>query len=220
PTDPEEDDAVKRTSIRRAGAALIMALVVAACGDDDASSSDTTAAGGDEVTTTVAGGEAVDDHDDTLAIPTATGPADDSLEPVVIGMINMDEGTPSYPDVSIGVDAGVELINAELGGIHGRPVEIRHCNVGVDQATNQACAQQFANDKDVNLVIHGYVFGSSFIFPILEAAELPVLLQTPLTAADFNATLAWGFQGGNAGGTAGTAGFAAKILDAQDIVVL
>lgn len=211
---------MKRTSIRRAGAALIMALVVAACGDDDASSSDTTAAGGDEVTTTVAGGEAVDDHDDTLAIPEAVGPADDSLEPVVIGMINMDEGTPSYPDVSAGVDAAAKLINAELGGIHGRPVEVRHCNVGVDQASNQKCAQEFANADDVNLVIHGYVFGSSFIFPILEAAELPVLLQTPLTAADFNATLAWGFQGGNAGGTAGTAGFAAKILDAQDIVIL
>ena len=216
---------MKRTITRRAVAlALVFALGAAACGSDDDDAKDT----GDETTETTAAtdsdsgdaGEVADDHDDTLAIPTATGPADDSLEPVVIGMINMDEGTPSYPDVSIGVDAGVELINAELGGIHGRPVEIRHCNVGVDQATNQACAQQFANDKDVNLVIHGYVFGSSFIFPILEAAELPVLLQTPLTAADFNATLAWGFQGGNAGGTAGTAGFAAKILDAQDIVVL
>ncbi|MGV3760232.1 MAG: ABC transporter substrate-binding protein [Actinomycetota bacterium] len=213
---------MKRTTIRRAGAALILALVVAACGDDDAPSSDTPAAG-DETTTTPASDTdtgADDSHDDTAAIPEPSGPADDGLEPVVIGMINMDEGTPSYPDVSVGVDAAVELINAELGGIQGRPVEVRHCNVGVDQATNQQCAQEFANDDDVNVALTGYVFGSSFVFPITEAAGLPVLLQTPLTGSDFNAKLAWGFQGGNAGGTAGTAAFAAKFLDAEEIVIL
>src|SRR3546814_19247287 len=89
----------------------------------------------------------------------------------------MDEGTPSYPDVSVGIDAGAELVNAELGGIQGRPVEIVHCNVGVDQASNQECAQKYANDDDINLVINGYVFGSGFIFPSLDAAGLPVLLQ-------------------------------------------
>lgn len=204
---------MKHTTIRRVAVALAAGLIVTGCGssDDDSSSS----GGGDtEPSSTVA------PDTDTSAIPEATGPADDSLDPLVIGMINMDEGTPSYPDVSVGVDAAVELVNAELGGIQGRPVEVRHCNVGSDQATNQACAQEFANDDDVALVINGYVFGSSFVYPILEAADVPVLIQTPLTDADFQATNGWAFQGGNAGGTAGTAAYAASFLDAENVVIL
>ncbi|HEY9557046.1 MAG TPA: ABC transporter substrate-binding protein [Acidimicrobiales bacterium] len=210
------------SSIRRTGIAVLVALVLAACGsDDDSSSADDTA---DEATTTTVEAAADDDgastDDDTSSIPEATGPADESLDPVKIGVINMDEGTPSYPDVSVGIDAGAELVNAELGGIQGRPVEIVHCNVGVDQASNQECAQKFANDDDINLVINGYVFGSGFIFPILDAAGLPVLLQTPLTSPDFQATNGYAYAGGNAGGTVGTAAFAASILDAESIVIL
>lgn len=216
-----------KSSILRRGAviaAMSLSLTAFACGDDD-----TTTNADDETTETsettsegtTDGPENVDaNHDDTAAIPEATGPADESLDPVVIGVINMDEGTPSYPDVSVGIDAAAELVNAELGGIGGHPVEIRHCNVGVDQASNQQCAQEFANDDEVGMVINGYVFGSGFVFPILEAAELPVLLQTPLTSADFQAANAYGYQGGNAGGTAGTAAYAAKFLDAKNIVIL
>src|SRR3546814_15971633 len=105
---------------------------------------------------------------------------------------------------SVGIDAGAELVNAELGGSQGRPVEIVHCSVGVDQASNQECAQKFANDDDINLVINGYVFGSGFIFPILDAAGLPVLLQTPLTSPDFQATNGYAYAGGHAGGTVRT----------------
>lgn len=215
---------MKKTTIRRIAIAALLSLTAVACGDDDDSTAAKDQEPTEETTTTAAGGDVADgeavDQDDTAAIPEATGPADESLEPVVIGMINMDEGTPSYPDVSIGVDAAAELVNAELGGIHGRPVEIRHCNVGVDQASNQECAQRFANDDDINVVINGYVFGSGFVFPILDAAGLPTLLQTPLLSADFKATNAYGYQGGNAGGTAGTAAYAAKFLDAEDIVIL
>ena len=181
---------------------------------DSAAPADTSASG----TTDASASEGVTDH--SVAIPEQAGPADESLDPVVIGVINMDEGTPSFPDVSAGIDAAAALINAELGGIQGRPVEIKHCSVGVDQASNQQCAQDFANDDTLNLVIDGYVFGSGYTLPILEAAGLPTLIQTPLTQPDFNATNAWAYQGGNAGGTAGTAAYAAKFLDAQDIVII
>lgn len=211
-----------KSSILRRGAvfaALSLSLTAFACGSDD----DTSSSSDDQPTQTTEPGEVANvdpNHDDTAAIPEATGPADESLDPVVIGVINMDEGTPSYPDVSVGIDAAAELVNAELGGINGHPVEIRHCNAGVDQASNQQCAQEFANDDSVGMVITGYVFGSGFAFPILEAAGVPVLLQTPLTSSDFQATNAYGYQGGNAGGTAGTAAFAAKFLDAENIVIL
>jgi branched-chain amino acid transport system substrate-binding protein len=206
---------VKHTTVRRAAAALALSLLVTGCGSSDDDTSSGGGGGGDEAPSST-----VAPDTDTGSIPEATGPADDSLDPVKIGMINMDEGTPSYPDVSVGVDAAVALANAELGGIQGRPIEVEHCNVGVDQASNQACAQQFANDDDVSLVITGYVFGSGFVYPILEAADVPVLIQTPLTQPDFEATNGWAFQGGNAGGTAGTAAYAAEFLDATNIVIL
>lgn len=223
--------------------AVTLSLAVAACGSDDDSSGsdastapavtdapdstdapDTTDAPDDTDTTDAAettdAAAPSDEEDHSLSIPEEVGPADESLDPVVIGVINMDEGVPSFPDVSVGIDAAAALVNAELGGIQGRPVEIRHCNVGVDQTTNQECAQDFANDGDVNIVINGYVFGAGYINPIMEAAGLPTLIQTPLTQPDFNATLGWAYQGGNAGGTAGTAAYAAKFLDAQDIVII
>lgn len=209
---------MKRTTIRRTASVLALALVVAACGDDSDDDADDSA----DVTTTEASGDAApvgDSLANTDSIPEETGPADDSLDPVVIGMVNMDEGTPSYPLVSSGVDAAAEYINAKLGGIQGRPVEVRHCNVGIDQASNQECAQEFANDDDISAVINGYVFSSSFGLPILEAAGVPVLLQTPLTPADFEAPNGFAYQGGNAGGGAGTATYAANFLDAEEIVI-
>lgn len=207
---------MKHTSIRRRGAvvALALGLLVTGCGSSDDGDDTSSGSGDGGPSSTVA------PDTDTGAIPEATGPADEALDPLVIGMINMDEGTPSYPDVSVGVDAAVELVNAELGGIQGRPVEVRHCNAGVDQASNQACAQEFANDDEVAVVITGYVFGSGFVYPILESADVPVLIQTPLTQPDFEAANGWAFQGGNAGGTSGTAAYAASFLDAENVVIL
>ncbi len=198
---------MNRTITLRTTAALAASVVALGVGGGltDAST------GTDTADSTTAGEES--------SIPTETGPADESLEPVVIGMINMDEGTPSYPLVSAGADAAAEYVNAKLGGIQGRPVEVRHCNVGVDQASNQECAQEFANDDSVSAVINGYVFSSSFGLPILEASGVPVLLQTPLTPADFNAANAYAYQGGNAGGGAGTATYAARFLGAEKIVI-
>ncbi len=84
----------------------------------------------------------------------------------------MDEGTPSYPDVSTGIDGAAALANAELGGIQGRPIEIRHCNVGVDQTTNQECAQEFANDDSVSVVINGYVAKQAADVDLLSGGRL------------------------------------------------
>ncbi|MFT4596847.1 MAG: hypothetical protein ACI9TF_001093, partial [Paracrocinitomix sp.] len=62
------------------------------------------------------------------AINNPVGPADDSLEPVVITMSNM-EGTPgvSFPEIREGFEIAVAQINNELGGINGRPIEFESC---------------------------------------------------------------------------------------------
>src|SRR5690606_31806189 len=65
-------------------------------------------------------------------------------EPIVLGMINQ-ENTPvgSYPELSSATRAAIEFVNAELGGVHGRPLELEVCNTEFSPEGSTACAQKF-----------------------------------------------------------------------------
>ncbi|GIR36278.1 MAG: hypothetical protein CM15mP49_16630 [Actinomycetota bacterium] len=58
--------------------------------------------------------------------------ADDSLEPILITLINI-EGTPvgSFPEIREGMEAARETVNATMGGMMGRPVELDSCVHGL-----------------------------------------------------------------------------------------
>src|SRR5699024_4406433 len=121
----ETGEIMKRKTLRHVALAALFALIVAACGTEEGSSAGSDS-GADATENEKAPSEATevsDDHDDSLAITEETGSADESIEPIRIGMINMSEGTPSYPDVAEGVDAGAAYANAELEGIGGHPIE-------------------------------------------------------------------------------------------------
>ncbi len=211
------------TSVLLAGA-----LVIAACGDDDDedTTSDTTAAA---APTTTAGGAAepattTDGAAPTTgasALPEETGPADESLEPVVIGWMNIDDGVPSFPATTEGFVAGMEYATERLGGIDGRPIEVRTCSVGLDDASIQQCAQQFANDDAVTLVATGYVINAGGPhYPIFESAGMPVNLQTPLQQPDLTTDIGVSYFPGNPGISAGLPYFLATYQDAQSIAVV
>ena len=203
-----------RSSRRRrrivAGTA-VLALLAGACTEDDSAGADDPVETDDASPT-----EAADDP----AIPEETGAADDSAEPVVIGAINMDDGVPSFPGVSIGYDVAADYVNEHLGGIGGRPVEIRHCSVAIDPPSNQQCAQELANDEEVEVVVSGFAIGSDPIYPILEQAGLPVSIQTPLNQSDLAAPTGFSHYPGNVGISAGMPHFAIDQLDASKLVVV
>ena len=59
-------------------------------------------------------------------------------------MINQ-ENTPagSFPELSQAVQAAIEFVNTELGGVDGRPIELEVCNTEFTAEGSTSCGQQF-----------------------------------------------------------------------------
>ena len=87
--------------------------------------------------------------------------ADESLEPVKIGMIAQIEELMAFPEVPAVVQAYVDYFNAELGGVNGHPIELEVCGAGDAVESHIACANQFVNADDVHVVINGGFLANS-----------------------------------------------------------
>jgi branched-chain amino acid transport system substrate-binding protein len=88
----------------------------------------------------------------SAAPPTSTAPPPTGA-PVKIGLINQENETVAFPEGSKAAQAAVAYLNAERGGIAGRPVELVLCTTGDSAESAVACANKFANDDSVPLVI-------------------------------------------------------------------
>ena len=118
--------------------------------------------------------------------------ADDSLEPFVIGLPNLEgDAGGTFPDVGEGAQAAVKFINEKLGGIGadleagtpGRPVELVYCPHVVDQNEAQACANEIAS-ANPNVVMVGVDFFTPLMYPLF--ANFPVIETLPIFIADFD----------------------------------
>lgn len=153
-------------------------------------------------------------------VPEETGPADDSLDPVKIGFVNMNEGTPSFPGPLASAEAAVAYINASLGGIDGHPVELVTCSPGLDPDSNQQCAQQMVNDDSIHVATTQFVVGSDAFWPVLDQSDLTVLQGTPLSPTDFTAASAISYTPGAPGIIVGLAAYAVNELGATSIAAV
>ncbi len=147
-------------------------------------------------------------------------PADDSMTPVKIGWVNSEIGTPAFPELTAGARAAVKYINGELGGWDGHPVELVECAVGADEASNQKCGQQLANDEDVLVVASGLLFNGGPLYSALDSKNKAVVGRVPLTGADVNASNALQFGSGSFGSAAGTAASFAEDDRVQSVGVM
>ena len=77
------------------------------------------------------------------------GKAKANLAPVTIGYINSQGGPPNFnlPQATSVIRAGVKMVNAELGGIHGHPLRLSECFWPQAEEEGVRCGQQFVNDK-------------------------------------------------------------------------
>lgn len=91
--------------------------------------------------------------DTESSVPEASAGPKPTGEPVKIGLINQEEETVAFPEGSAAAKAAVEYLNAEAGGIDGRPAELALCTTGDTAESAVACANKFANDDSVPLVI-------------------------------------------------------------------
>ena len=122
---------------------------------------------------------------------------------VVIGFQNP-EGDPagSFPEYRQGAEAAVKYINEELGGVGsdpkngkpGRPLKLEPCKMAIAPADSQRCANELAAKKPALVLSSLNFFGNHFA--VYKAANIPVLVGTPITALDFTSPGVYAVGGG------------------------
>lgn len=140
-------------------------------------------------------------------------------EPLVLGMINQ-ENTPagSYPELSQAVQAAVELVNTQLGGVGGRPIEVEVCNTEFSAEGSTACAQRFV-DEEVSVVLGGIdVFGTGI--ETLEANGIPYVGGIPVSDQSMTSPVSFQFSGGSWGASVAFAQHAATELGAERVAIV
>jgi len=135
-------------------------------------------------------------------VPDTPEAADPDAEPVVIGMINQ-EDTPlgSFPEIRRAVEAGVEFVNQELGGVGGRPLELHTCITSFDPEMSASCAQEMVA-QDVVAMVGGIDVTSNGSIPVLEQNGIPQLGGIPANIVEQQSDVTFFFSGGVAGGLA------------------
>lgn len=204
-----------RRALALAGAT---ALLLAACAEETGSGD---ATGSDQAAPEAAAPAEVEVSNDwALAYTGGTaGPADPALEPIHIGYINQEGGVPSFPEATAGIEAAVEYVNAELGGVGGHPVELVTCLVQAEE-DGQRCATEMLNDDTVDFVMTGtMVVGNGSIYSTL-AGQKPVIIGFPGVAEDFIAQDAYAFTPGAVGVVTGMSTFVGEHLDGIDSVAV
>jgi branched-chain amino acid transport system substrate-binding protein len=217
-----------------------LALAATACGSSDGGSSATAttaapaaaattaaaaaattaaAASGATTTAAAAAGGKLKHADESLAAEQAgqAKPMKATGDPIVIGLQNP-EGDPAgtFPEYTFGAEAAVEYINEELGGVGadyktgkpGRPLKLEVCKMAITPADSQKCANELASKKPFLVLSSLNFFGNHFA--IYNAAKVPVLVGTPITALDFTSPGVYAVGGG--GGCLGAHTALIKIL--------
>jgi len=151
---------------------FVFSLFAAACGGDG--DSDGEADNSSDSTSAQADGDSDNGNDEDNDDAMDENAADDSLDPVKIGVIAQDEELVAFPEVRGAATAMEGYINAELGGIDGHPVEAVICGAGDTPESAISCAQEFVNDDTVHVVWAG-TLNTPAVAEVLTAAGKPML---------------------------------------------
>ena len=155
------------------------------------------------------------------AINNPPGPADESLEPVVITMANLEgDALGSFPEIREGLEIAVDQINNELGGIGGRPVEVDVCVHGFDPNAAINCGNEIA-EAQPNLNINGIEFFTPALWPTFIGANVPTIQTVPIFVADFTVEgNGISTYGGCPVAFPGAATYTMEILELQKVAVV
>ncbi|MFF1919762.1 ABC transporter substrate-binding protein [Streptomyces sp. NPDC058221] len=99
-------------------------------------------------------------------------------DPVVVGLINAEQGPLTYPDVSVGASAAIRYVN-ENGGVNGRPLELVVCKANGTAESTIACAQELISKKAV-VSLEGFDPTADAKLAPLKKAGIPVSGATTL----------------------------------------
>lgn len=150
---------------------------------------------------------------DVLGTPkAATG------EPVVFGVLNLQSGPVTFPEVLEAEQAAVDYVNAYRGGIGGRPIKLVSCATDGQPSTSARCANQLLEQKPV-AILGGADTGSPGAIPVWQRADLAYLGGISFTPVEGNYANAAVFSSVNAANAAGAV-YAAQELGAKSAAVI
>ena len=124
------------------------------------------------------------------------GKAKSNLAPVTLGYINGQGGPPNFnfPQATSVIRAGVKMVNAELGGVHGHPVKLSECFWAQAEEEGVRCGQQMVNGK-VKAIIYGFVtVGNQSIYATVKGS-IPIVGVVTANPADPTAKNAFFLNG-------------------------
>ena len=158
-----------------------------------------------------------EDELDAWALEYTGGTAGEATgEPIRFGYANTEA---LLPEATVGLKAAVAYVNAELGGIGGRPIEIVECQVNTPE-DGAACGAQFANDDSITLVLTGVILQGNAEFYEALNGNKPILIGNGLAVEDFVTPAGVSFTAGATGTVAGLAKFTIETLQPASVAVV
>ena len=162
--------------------------------------------------------EALAGEDTTLGV-IPDEPVAATGEPIRLGMINQDTGAVgAFPELTRAARAAVDFVNAELGGVDGRPLELITCDTGFSPEGSTA-APSASSARAWSPSPGGIdVWGTSI--PVLESNEIPYIGGIPVSDAELHSPISFLFSGGSPGAFAAFAAYAVEELGAESIALM
>ena len=125
-----------------------------------------------------------------------SGAANSKLTPVQVGWVNQQGGQSVIGGLATpGAQFAIKYINQELGGIDGHPLELSTCFIASSAQEGAACGQQFAANKNVDVINEAAVaIGVQPMYAAI-AGKKPVIAGvavTPVDTVQKNATILLG----------------------------
>jgi len=149
------------------------------------------------------------------AAPKPTG------EPIVLGLTSQEGGAAAgnWPELRQAAEAAVKYVNTELGGAHGRPLQLETCITNGSPEGSIKCANTILAKKPF-AVLGGMEVAGDASMPIYTAAKMPFLGGGPINAAQMTAPNSVQWSGFAIGGLPAMAAHAGEQLQAKKVVVV
>jgi branched-chain amino acid transport system substrate-binding protein len=146
------------------------------------------------------------------------GPANPKLSPVTIGWVNAQGGVVQAPEATVALNTALKVINTYLGGVGGgHPLKAKKCFVVQQESEGQKCAQQFANDPKIPLVLQGNLPIGATGFHNTMAGKKPVVGFNPITVAEATAKNMYDVAAGLFGTQGGFLTYLVDIIHAKNV---
>jgi branched-chain amino acid transport system substrate-binding protein len=163
----------------------------------------------------------------TSAAATSTAAAGGALgtpkaatgSPIVFGLLNIEAGPVTFPEVRLAEQAAVKYVNAYKGGIGGHPIKLVTCVTDGQPSTSQRCANQIADQHPV-AILGGADTGAPGAIPVWTRKNLAYLGGVPFTPVEQNYAKAAIFSSISTGDNAAASVYAAKTLNAKSAAVI